>query len=217
MGYGRFTGYAYLLDLNNATGAAANVNSCATYGGSFAGGTALCDRVSIDYRAEFAWQNQYADSPLRYSASYYNLEAGANVKPFAFGAGYEYLGSGANSGAGGGRVGFKTPLFSPHGFNGYAETFVNHPANGLRDLYGYAQVTLPWQIPVRAVYHKFDAAFDSGNYGQEVDLVATRKFAKNWNVLVEFADYLGEDAAAPVFTSREVNVQKFWAALEFNY
>ena len=215
--YGRLTAYAYLLDLSFTNGAAGNINSCATYGGSFAGAAPVTDKVMIDYRAEFAWQNQYADSPLRYSAIYYNLEAGANIKPFAFGAGYEMLGSGANSGAGGGRVGFKTPLFSPHPFNGWAETFVTHPANGLRDLYAFAQVTIPWQIPVRAVYHKFDAAFDSGNYGQEVDLVATRKFAKNWNVLVEFADYLGEDAPRPVFTTREVNVQKFWAALEFNY
>lgn len=213
--YGRFTGYAYLLDLSNSNGASGNLNSCATYGGSFAGAAPASDWMTVDYRAEFAWQNQYADSPLRYSASYYNLEAGANVKPLAFGAGYEYLGSGANSGAGGGRVGFKTPLVSPHPFNGWAETFVNHPANGLRDLYGFVQVTLPWQIPVRAVYHKFDAAFDSGNYGQEIDLVGSRKFAKNWSVLVEYADYLGEDAAPPVLATREITVQKFWAAVEF--
>ena len=58
--YGRFTGYAYLLDLYNGGG---NANSCATYGGYFAGATPIFDKVMLDYRAEFAWQNQYANDP----------------------------------------------------------------------------------------------------------------------------------------------------------
>ena len=212
--YGRFVGYAYLLDLSNGAG---DANSCATYGGYFAGAAPVNDKVMIDYRAEFAWQDQYADNPQRYSADYCNLELGANIKPVALGAGYELLGSGANSGAGGGRVGFKTPLASLHPFNGWAEMFISHPPNGLQDIYGYAQVTLPWQIPVRVVYHKFDADYGGGNYGQEVDLVVTKKFAKYWSVMVEFADYLGEDAIAPPPAAPEVNIQKFWAAVEFNF
>ena len=46
--YGRFVGYTYLLDLNNAAGAA---NSCATYGGYFAGAAPVADKVAVDYRA----------------------------------------------------------------------------------------------------------------------------------------------------------------------
>jgi hypothetical protein len=212
--YGRFAGYAYLLDLSNGAG---NANSCATYGGYFAGAAPINDRVMIDYRAEVAWQNQYADNPQSYSARYYNVELGANIKPVAFGAGYEVLGSGANSGTGGGRVGFKTPLASLHPFNGWAEAFSTHPANGLDDLYGFVQVTLPAQIPVRVVYHKFEADHGSGNYGQEVDLVVTRKFGQHWSVLLEYAEYLGEDAAPPAITAAGVNIQKFWAAGEFNF
>jgi len=212
--YGRFVGYAYLLDLSNIAG---NANSCATYGGYFAGAAPVCDRVTIDYRAEFAWQDEYADNPQKYSAEYYNFELGASIKPVAFGAGYELLGSGANSGAGGGRVGFKTPLASLHPFNGWAEMFTTHPNNGLQDIYGYAQVTLPGQIPVRAVYHKFDAAYGSSNYGQEFDVVISKKFGKYWNVMAEFADYLGEEAVAAPPAGAEVNIQKFWAAVEFNF
>ncbi len=212
--YGRFVGYAYLLDLSNGAG---NANSCATYGGYFAGAAPLNDKVMVDYRAEFAWQDQYADSPLRYNADYYNVELGANVKPVAIGSGYEVLGSGANSGAGGGRVGFKTPLASLHPFNGWAEVFVTHPANGLRDIYEYAQVTLPEQIPVRFIYHKFYADYGGGNYGQEFDVVVTKKFGVHWSAMVEFADYLGENAPAPALTAPEVNLQKFWAAVEFNF
>lgn len=212
--YGRFVGYAYLLDLRNGAG---DANSCATYGGYFAGGAPVTDWMSVDYRAEFAWQTDYADSLLRYHADYYNFEAGANIEPVAFGAGYELLGSGANDGAGGGRVGFKTPLVSPHPFNGWAEVFVTHPADGLRDIYGFVQLTMPYQIPIRFVYHKFDADYGSSNFGEEFDVMITKRFGKHWNALLEYADYMGRDAAPPVLTKMNVTVQKFWAALEFNF
>ena len=40
--YGRFVGYTYLLDLHNAAG---DANSCATYGGYFAGQAPVTDKV----------------------------------------------------------------------------------------------------------------------------------------------------------------------------
>jgi hypothetical protein len=214
--YGRFVGYTYLLDLKNAAGAA---NSCATYGGYFAGSAPVSDKVSVDYRAEFAWQTQYGDSPLDYGTEYYNLEGGVNVRPFAFGAGYEDLGSGANTGTGGGRVAFRTPLATLHPFDGWDNVFLTTPADGLHDLYGYAQVNLPAQIPVRFVYHKFDADYGDGNYGQEFDFIASKKFGKYWNASVEYAYYQGQDAAPGSFlaTANNVDVQKVWAQVEFNF
>ena len=127
------------------------------------------------------------------------------------------LGSGANSGTGGGRLGFKTPLASLHPFNGWAEVFITHPNNGLQDIYEYAQLPLPGQIPVRFIYHKYYADYGGGNYGQEFDLMVSKKFGKNWSVMIEWADYQGIDVAAPAVTARNENVQKFWAALEFNF
>jgi hypothetical protein len=212
--YGRFVGYTYLLDLKNAAGAA---NSCATYGGYFAGNAPVSDKISVDYRAEFAWQTQYGDSLLKYGTEYYNLEGGMSLRPFAFGAGYEDLGSGSNTGAGGGRVGFRTPLATLHTFDGWDNVFLTTPGDGLHDLYGYAQVTLPAQIPVRFVYHKFDAAYGDGNYGQEFDFIASKKLGKYWNASVEYAYYQGQDAAAGSFlaTANNVDVQKVWAQVEF--
>jgi hypothetical protein len=87
----------------------------------------------------------------------------------------------------------------------------------LRDIYEYAQVTLPEQIPVRFIYHKYYADYGGGNYGQEFDVMISKKFGKYWSAMVEFADYLGENAAAPALTAPEVNIQKFWAAVEFNF
>ena len=206
--YGRFVGYSYLLDLSNQAG---NNNSCATYGGYFAGQAPITDKITADYRAEYAYQTDYAKSTLNYDASYYNFEGGFSIKPVAFGAGYEVLGSGENSGAGGGRTGFKTPLATLHAFNGWDDVFLNTPANGLQDLYAYFQVNLPAQIPVRFIYHKFDADHGDGDYGQEYDVVVSRKFGKYWSGLLKYACYNGQDAPAAY------TVNKFWAQVEFNF
>lgn len=213
--YGRFVGYTYLLDLHNAV--AGDPNSCATYGGYFTGQAKVTDKVSVDYRAEFAWQTDYADSTLRYGTEYYNLEGGMSVRPFAFGAGYEDLGSSANTGAGGGRASFRTPLATLHAFNGWDDVFLTTPANGLQDLYAYAQITLPWQIPVRFVFHKFDADYGTGDYGQEYDVVVSKKFGKYWTALLKYAYYDGQDAAAPSLATARTDIQKFWVQVEFNF
>lgn len=214
--YGRFVAYSYLLDLINAAG---DANSCATYGGYFAGNAPVSEELAFDYRAEFAWQTDYASSSLRYGTQYYNLEGGANLKPVAVGAGYEDLGSGANTSSAGGRASFRTPLATLHPFDGWANVFLTTPTDGLRDLYGYAQVTLPEQVPVRFVYHKFDADYGSGNYGQEFDVMASKNFGKYWVATLEYAYYQGQDAAPGSFlaTAARVDVQKFWAQVEFNF
>jgi hypothetical protein len=216
--YGRFVGYSYLLDLevNNGTAARFN-NSSATYGGYFAGATPVTDKVSLSYRAEFAWQTDYADSTLSYEAPYYNLELSGAIKPFAFGAGYEVLGSDENEGAGGGRTAFRTPLATGHAFNGWADVFLATPNNGLQDFYGYAQVTLPWQVPLRFVYHKYEAEHGNDDYGQEFNLIATKNFGKHWSALLKYAYYDGKDAAPPAIAAPDVEVQKFWAQVEFNF
>ncbi|MCI0535486.1 MAG: alginate export family protein [Verrucomicrobiales bacterium] len=206
--YGRLVGYSYLLDLENGAGA---LNSAATYGGYFAGTAPVHEKFSLAYRAEFAWQTDYGDSLLDYGTEYYNLEAGANIKPFAFGGGYEVLGSDANDGPAGGRASFRTPLATLHAFNGWADVFLVTPPNGLRDIYGYAQVTLPWQMPLRFVYHKFDADSGSGDYGQEYDIMLSKNFGKNWSAMLKYARYDGKDG--PV----GFDVQKFWAQVEFNF
>jgi hypothetical protein len=205
--YGRFVGYAYLLDLENRAGTA---NSCATYGGYFAGAAPVSEKVSLGYRAEIAWQTDYADSPLDYQAEYYNVELSASVKPVSFGAGYEVLGT-DNNGAGTGSVGFKTPLATLHAFNGWADVFLNTPAKGLRDIYGFGQVTLPGDVPLRVIYHKFDADSGGADFGQEFDVQVSKKFGKHWTALAKYARYDGKEAPA------QFDMHKVWAQVEFNF
>ncbi len=205
--YGRFVGYSYLLDLENRAGTA---NSCATYGGYFAGAAPVSEKVSLGYRGEFAWQTDYADSPLNYGAEYYNVELSATVKPVSFGAGYEVLGTGRND-PGTGTVGFKTPLATLHAFNGWADVFLTTPARGLQDIYGFAQVVVPGDVPVRLIYHKYEADSGGGDLGQEVNLQASKKFGKHWTALAKYAYYDGKEAPA------RYDVHKFWAQVEFNF
>lgn len=210
--FGRFVGYTYLLDLENAAGAA---NSCATYGGYFAGSAPVGEAVSLGYRAEAAWQTDYADSPLEYEAEYYNVELSATVKRWALGAGYEVLGTDSND-AGPGSVGFRTPLATLHAFNGWADVFLNTPGKGLRDLYAFGQVTLPAQVPLRFVYHKFDADSGGADFGHEFDVIASKKFGKHWTALAKYSFYDGDDAAPPALAA-PIEVHKVWAQIEFSY
>jgi len=210
--YVKAVGYAYLLDLdlNNGT-ASAEANSTATYGGYVTGNIPAGKKVSIGYRGEYAHQTDYAGSLLHYSADYYNVELSANIKPVVFGAGYEVLGSDNN-------VGFKTPLATLHAFNGWADAFLNTPNAGLRDAYAFAQVTIPKaDVPIRAVYHKFDSDKGGADFGDEIDVVASKKFRKNWTVLAKYSYYSGKDAAVPALTVANVDIQKFWGQIEFNF
>lgn len=203
--FAKLVGYGYLLDFSNSGG-----NSCETFGGSVTGGYTFdkAKNLKANYRAEFAWQSDYKNAPVAYDTEYYNLEAGGEVRWFAFGGGYEVLGD--DNG-----VGFKTPLATLHAFNGWDDLFLNTPPKGLQDIYGYLQVTLLAAIPLRFVYHKFDANSGGADFGQEFDVVISKKLGKYWNALAKYGYYDGKDAFAAA--SPAVDVQKVWLQLEFNF
>jgi hypothetical protein len=205
-------GYSYLLDLQNAAGPN---QSCATYGGYFAGNAPLGEKASLGYRAEGAIQTDYADTTQGYQAEYYNFELSGTLDRYSVGGGYEVLGTDSNDN-GAGSVGFRTPLATLHAFNGWADVFLATPAKGLRDLYGFAQVNLPLQIPLRAIYHKYDADSGGADFGQEINLQATRKFGKYWTALVKYAYYDGKEPFGAAATT-QFDLHKFWAQVEFNF
>jgi hypothetical protein len=202
--YGRLTAYTYLLDLENST--PGDPNSCATYGVSFAGNAPVGEKVTLGYRGELGWQTDYAGNAAAggYHAEYYNVEVAATIKPISFGAGYEVLGTDNNQG-------FRTPLATLHAFNGWADVFLNTPGKGLRDIYGLAQVILPGQVPLRAIYHEFLADSGGADFGHEIDLQASKKFGKYWTALIKYAAYDGKSAPFAF------DLQKFWAQVEFNF
>jgi hypothetical protein len=108
----KWTGYSYLLDLENAGGANASSN---TYGASLTGVKAF-GSTSLGYRLEHARQADAGRSRLHYRARYAHAFASLQRGRLSGGLGYERLGAGSG-------VGFQTPLATLHAFNGYADKF----------------------------------------------------------------------------------------------
>ena len=184
---GKISAYNYYLDLEN--GAA---NSSNTTGISLTGNTTLGadGAYSVAYYGEFAKQSDTADNPADYDASYYHINAMLSRKPLSLGLGYEVLGS--DNGAS-----FKTPLATGHKFNGFADVFLNTPANGLEDFYIVGKYAFPGNFVLTAFYHDFESDEGSIDYGNEWDLVLGYKSKSNWSATAKYADYNPGDAGSP--------------------
>jgi len=193
---GTLAAFAYLLDFDNAA-----TNSTATYGGSISG-THAFDSTNLSYRGEFAYQSDYGNSPLSFSATYLLGEAGATLGPATLSFGYEKLGT--DNG-----VGFRTPLATLHAFNGWADLFLATPAGGLRDAYAKAGGALPGNFAGLVVYHDFET--DTGiALGSEWDLQLSRRFASRFNATLKYADFARDSVTLP-------NVRKLWFQIDFAY
>ncbi len=167
---GKLTGYAYLLDLENAAG---NNLSSATYGLSLTGSKPVGDSgVTLGYRAEYATQSDYGDNLASYDADYYVAELTAGYKGYSLMVGYEVLGSD------GGAAAFQTPLATGHAFNGWADLFLNTPPTGLEDTYIGFTAPIPGGVKLTVVYHDFQAESGGADYGEEWDFVAGYKVNK---------------------------------------
>lgn len=195
---GTLTGYAYLLDFDNAA-----AQSCATYGVSFAGASPLSKEIKLTYRLEAATQGDYGSSALSYTTEYYAVELGLAGKPGALALGYELLGSD-------GGISFRTPLATLHAFNGWADLFLATPANGIKDTYVKAVANLPQGIGFLAFYHKFEADRLGADYGTELDLQLTRKFGKLFTGTLKYADFESDSTAF-------ADVKKLWVQVDFAY
>lgn len=204
MKLGTLTGFAYLVDQDQRLVFA---NSSQTYGGRFAGTSALSRTVKLSYAASFARQSDYHRNPNGYAASYYAGELGLGVKAFSLGGGYEVLG--ADKGAA--LTSFQTPLATLHKFNGWADKFLVTPPNGLRDAYG--SIGYGWKrvagfdaIGLTAVYHRFDSDRLGQRYGDEIDVQASLKRGR-YSALVKYADYSAHGFAT--------DTKKLWLSLEW--
>jgi hypothetical protein len=137
--------------------------------------------------AEYAWQQDYKNNPNSYDESYYHLVAGADWSQFGVKAGYEVLGGSGVAGES-----FQTPLATLHAFNGLADMFLVTPAGGLQDAYveGTAK---RWGGKYSVVYHDFSQDSGSGDYGTELDFIASWPFLDHYSVLAGFAMFDSKD------------------------
>ena len=100
--------------------------------------------------------------------------------------------------------GFTTPLGTLHKFQGWADKFLTTPSAGIEDSYVGVNGSFAG-FNGQAVWHDFQAEATSQDYGTELDLSVSRKFAKRYDVLLKYADY----SADGLFT----DTRKFWLQL----
>jgi hypothetical protein len=177
---GKVSTYAYLLE--NAD----SEKTFDTFGLRFKGKTAL-DALDILYTAEYATQTQNsgANGAKDNDAEYSLIEGGVNVSGITLLAGMETLG-------GDGTYGFSTPYATGHAFNGWTDQFLGTPANGLSDTYAKV-VTKVAGIKLLAMYHDFSSDKDGDDLGSEINLLAAKKFDKNFSAGIKFAQYSAGD------------------------
>ncbi len=181
--YAKLVGYAYLLKIESS-----QANSSDTYG-AYLGGEYPVGDIKLNYRAEYATQDDNNESPSSgalssFDLDYYHIKVGAKCErtKLNVGIGYEVL-------EGNGDRGFRTPLATVHAFQGWADKFLTTPENGIEDLYAWAGIKLPKNIMLKAVYHQFEAENNGSNYGDEIDCLAVWKIDKHFKLLGKYANY----------------------------
>jgi hypothetical protein len=202
----KLTAYAYLLDFDNAAAA-----SSATYGLRGTGSVQVGDSIKIGYVGEFAAQSDYEDNPVSYDANYYAVEGSLGWERFGFKLGFETLEGDGTPGAK-----FLTPLATLHKFNGWADQFLVTPDNGLEDAYAEANAKFlkgTWRI----IYHDFSANTGGGDYGSEIDFVASWKFGKAYSALIKFASYSSDEPNCVAQLGGTCDLDKVWAQLSADF
>ena len=187
---GKVTGYSYLLKDSDSEG------TVDTFGLRFKGQTAL-DALDLLYTAEYATQTQNsgANGAKDNDAAYSLIEAGINISGITLAAGMETL-------AGDGTASFSTPLATKHAYNGWSDTFLGTPINGLSDIYAKAMTKVAG-IKLLAVYHDFSSDKEGDDLGNEINLLAAKKFDKNFSAGIKYAQYTaGDDSYAYVDTDK---------------
>ncbi|MEO5808485.1 MAG: alginate export family protein [Sphingomicrobium sp.] len=206
--YGKLTGFAYLIDQDQAAVQSFRLSS-QTYGLRFAGSRPLSAKARLNYTASYARQSDFHRNPNDYAADYYALEAGLDVAALKLGLGYEVLG------ADDGRplTSVQTPLATLHKFQGWADKFLLTPPNGLRDLYasggyGWKSVAGLEAINAVVVYHRLDSDRLGITYGSEWDAMVAAKRG-HWTATAKLADYRAKGFAT--------DTRKIWLMLEWAY
>jgi hypothetical protein len=197
-GIGNLTGFAYLLDLDEAP-----TDSSRTVGLRLTG-EREAGAVKLAYTLSYASQQEYAANPLDYSDDYGMAELVGTWRGLGLGAGVEVL-------EGNGIKGFTAPLGTLHKFQGWADKFLTTPPNGIEDRYatlsyGAKGVAGLNGVSAALVYHRFDAQRGAADYGSELDF----QLQATWHrlsALAKLADFDAQDWAT--------DTRKYWLQVEY--
>lgn len=198
--FGSLTAYGYFIDFDDSGTADRD-----TIGLRFSGSTKVSDGVKLLYTAEIAEQEidkTTGDEDL----GYYFVEGGVSFAGITAKVAREVQEGDTSFGDS-----FKTPLGTNHKFNGWADQFLGTPVDGLEDTF----ITLSTKvagIKLVAVYHDFEAEDSSTDYGDELNLLAVKKFGKNYKGLIKYASYNQGDS-----TTTKFDKDKLWIQVEAKF
>jgi len=182
--------YFYELDYNGA-----NTLSTSTVGLRLTGSQAIGDENELLYAVEYADQSDTGDNPATVDVGYSLIELGAKLSDITVKVGNEVLEGSATGPS------FMTPLATLHAHNGWADKFLMTPPGGLNDTFVSVGGTAG-DVGLRLVYHMFEADTAGGDYGDEIDLLATYPLDNGQAVGLKFADYSADGFAT--------DTQKIW-------
>ena len=191
---GKASLFTHLIDLDDLPAA-----SHANYGIRITGKWKTSDSLAFTHEISYAKQQDYADGNENIDNDYYMLSFGPKFGAFSITANREVLG-------GNGEAGFATPLATLHAFNGWSDRFLSTPAVGLVD--DFLKVIWksgPWKAGL--FYHQFESDEGSIDFGDEINLLLTRKLGKGFDCGLKYADFNGDSVT--------VDVQKLWLWLHF--
>jgi hypothetical protein len=205
---GKIAGYAYLLDLDGV--ALVDRQSTATLGLRVTGKKDVGDGLTLGYEAEYARQNDHGNNPGHFDLNYWHGDLSLSHGEFGALVGVESL-------EGDGTRGFSTPLATLHKFQGYADSFLTTPPNGIVDVYGKIGYETKFKEPVGPItaftaaawYHGFDAERGGASLGEEFDLEAVARLGEHFAIGTKYANYDG--------VVDFPGLEKVWLYVDVNY
>ena len=202
------TGFGYLLDFDQPVLASSD-----TFGVRGVG-KLQSNEVIYNYSFSYAIQQDNSGSLSDFDVSYLAGELGAAFGGVSLTAGVEIL-------EGDGVTGFSTPLATVHKFNGFADSFAGNSLGlggglpqGLEDYYvvfGFKA----GDVPIKLIYHQFDAETTSVSLGSEIDLVASYKLNDYVTFVTKFADYNSDEESTIAYGALDKTVFTMEANLKF--
>ncbi len=199
-------GYWYQMDFDNSDSL-----SNETFGLRATGAIPVSGEWKLGYAAEYATQSEEGDNPVDYDADYYLAEASIGRPNLGVKIGYEVLEGDATAGSA-----FRTPLGTPHAFQGWADVFATTPNGGVEDLYvaltGKA-LGADWLVR----WHDFSAETGSNDWGSELDFSANWPLAKRYAVLLKGATYDTDVPAINNGQSWTRDTTKYWLMLTASF
>lgn len=193
--WGTLSGYGYFVENQDLP-----LSSTRTIGARFAGARALNESWKLVYAAEHAAQDGWRDAPAN-DARYTLVEFGAARGAYSAKLAQERL-------SGDGVAAFHTPFATLHAFNGWADRFLQTPADGLVDTYLSAAGALgPTQWTI--AYHDYQADRGGRAYGDEWNAQLSYPFNGRFIALLKWADYRTAGFAR--------DSRKLWLSIEYRY